>query len=223
MLVALPAEPAVPDRLWETADGTYHAAGDHRSDGGIRKRRALSARADQSIFAGPGYDYVFLGTVQEQGVYTIVEESRDYEGNLWGKLKSGAGWVDLSEIRSPEYANALISANYAEEKLILQGDYHSYPGTGQGYEIPVAFRAYGRLRDVVLFPFELTETGLTAGQAIFAMDEWNGDMPLVAQLAFPGDMTTYGICFVDEAGIPHIYSIYISGRNGSLVLSRYEE
>ena len=76
-------------------------------------------RADQSIFEGPGYDYVFAGTVRERGTYTIVEEQWDYEGNLWGKLKSGAGWVDVSQIRSEEYANALISANYADDQNFL--------------------------------------------------------------------------------------------------------
>lgn len=179
-------------------------------------------RADQSIYEGPGYDYVFVGTVQERGTYTIVEESWDYEGNLWGKLKSGAGWVDLTEIRSPEYANALISANYADENLILHGDYHYCPGDNSEYRIPIAIRAYGSLRNVELCAFEFVEDGMAIGEAFFTLSDMDEEMPLVAELAFPGDMSTYAIRFVDEDGITHTYSISISGRNGALVLSEHE-
>ncbi len=176
-------------------------------------------RADQSIYEGPGYDYVFAGTVRERGTYTIVEEAWDTEGNLWGKLKSGAGWVDLTEIRSEEYANALISANYADDNLILHGDYHYCPGDELEYRIPIAFRAYGTLRDVALFVYDFSGEDYVMGADFFNLTELTPEMPLVAELAFPGDMSMYGIRFVDENGVIHIYSIYISGRNGALVLS----
>lgn len=39
---------------------------------------------------GPGVSYGINGTITDRGVYTIVEES-----NGWGKLKSGAGWINL--------------------------------------------------------------------------------------------------------------------------------
>ena len=176
-------------------------------------------RADQSIYEGPGYDYIFVGTVRERGTYTIVEEVLDYAGNLWGRLKSGAGWVDLTEIRSEEYANALISANYADENLILHGEYHYCPGDASEYRIPIVFRAYGKLRDVELCGFDFAGEAFAMGEAFFTLAEWNEEMPLVAELAFPGDMSMYGIRFVDEKGESHCYSIYISGRNGALVLT----
>jgi len=40
---------------------------------------------------GPGTNYAVVGTVKKNEIYTIVEES-----NGWGKLKSGAGWINLS-------------------------------------------------------------------------------------------------------------------------------
>ena len=179
-------------------------------------------RADQSIYEGPGYDYVFVGTVRERGTYTIVEETRDYEGNLWGKLKSGAGWVDLTEIRSPEYANALISANFADDNLILHGDYHYCPGDNSEYRVAIAIRAYGSLRNVELCGFDFVEDDFVMGEAFFTLSEMDEEMPLVAELAFPGDMSMYGIRFTDEAGNTYVYSIYISGRNGALILSEYD-
>lgn len=178
-------------------------------------------RADQSIYEGPGYDYVFVGTVQLRGTYTIVEEAWDYEGNLWGKLKSGAGWVDLTQIRSPEYANALISANYADDNLILHGDYHYCPGDNSEYRIPIAIRAYGKLRNVELCAYDFAGDDFVMGEAFFTLSEMDEDLPLVAELAFPGDMSMYGISFVDEDGVTHTYSISVSGRNGSLVLSEH--
>lgn len=179
-------------------------------------------RADQSIFEGPGYDYVFAGTVRERGTYTIVEEAEDEEGNLWGKLKSGVGWVDLTQIRSEEYAKALLSANYADDNLLFHGDYHHCPGSEQEFNVSIAFRAYGKLKNVTLFHFEFTGEDYAVGEAFYTLEEMTEEMPLVADLAFPGDMSRFGIHFADETGEVHIYSIYLSGRNGSVVLEPYE-
>ena len=45
--------------------------------------------------AGPGTNYAVNGTISKGGVYTIIEEAKDKNGGLWGKLKSGAGWISL--------------------------------------------------------------------------------------------------------------------------------
>lgn len=174
-------------------------------------------RGDQSIYEGPGYDYCYVDTVRQRGTYTIVEEVRDSEGNLWGRLKSGIGWVDLTEIRSEGYKNAPISANYADENLMLHGAYYHY-SDGQEYSVPIAIRAYEKLRDVVLYSIGLSDAGLTPGEDLVTLPEMAEEMLLVAELAFPGDMSMYGIRFVDEAGMFHVYNIYISGRNGALML-----
>lgn len=177
-------------------------------------------RADQSIYDGPGYDYAFVDTVREMGAYTIVEEAWDLEGNLWGKLKSGMGWVDLTQIHSGEYAKALIGANFADENLLFHGDYYHCSTGSQEYCTPVVFRAYGKLRDVALFAYEFSGEDYVAGADFFSLPELTKEMPLVAELAFPGDMSMYGIRFTDESGKTYIYSIYISGRNGALVLEK---
>ena len=57
----------------------------------------------QSIYSGPGYSYSYVRGVEETNNYTIVDEAYDMEGRLWGKLKSGVGWVDLTDIRSGGY------------------------------------------------------------------------------------------------------------------------
>ena len=50
------------------------------------------------IYTNPGYNYPKADTTADIGVYTIVAECRDEDGNLWGRLKSGVGWVDVTLI-----------------------------------------------------------------------------------------------------------------------------
>jgi hypothetical protein len=173
------------------------------------------------IYAGPGYQNQIRGEIKDKGSYTIVEESvQTFTGGrsvTWGKLKSGMGWVDLTQIRSESYANALISANYADNYMLSHGEYHHFSQT-QEYTIPIAFRAYGKLRDVTLLAMDFDAKGYVPGAELFTLQEMTAEKPLVAELAFPGDMTTYGIRFLDESGISHDCIIYISGRNGALVL-----
>lgn len=45
--------------------------------------------------AGAGQNYTINGYVKKGEVYTIVNEQKDSSNNLWGKLKSGAGWICL--------------------------------------------------------------------------------------------------------------------------------
>ena len=49
------------------------------------------------IFEQPSHGSSVAMTLDGEGIYTIVEESFD-GGEWWGKLKSGAGWVDLNDI-----------------------------------------------------------------------------------------------------------------------------
>ena len=55
------------------------------------------------IYAGPGYDQKQVGAIRDKGTYTIVEEKqvRSPEMGLvtWGRLKSGAGWIDLADAK----------------------------------------------------------------------------------------------------------------------------
>ena len=75
-------------------------------------------RPDFPIWDGPGYDYFLIVTVEEAGVYTIVEEEVDAEGNLWGQLKSGIGWIDLTLLEREEAEPPLLTGNFAEEMLV---------------------------------------------------------------------------------------------------------
>ena len=47
------------------------------------------------IHNAPTYNSEITGSIDEEGVYTIVEECYDENMNKWGKLKSGVGWILL--------------------------------------------------------------------------------------------------------------------------------
>jgi N-acetylmuramoyl-L-alanine amidase len=52
---------------------------------------------DLSIREGAGTEYKKVGAITDNGSYTIVETKKSKDGGTWGKLKSGAGWINISE------------------------------------------------------------------------------------------------------------------------------
>ena len=49
-----------------------------------------------NVRKGPGFDHYIVTTlIDDQNVYTIVEEDADHQGNRWGYLRSGLGWIML--------------------------------------------------------------------------------------------------------------------------------
>lgn len=51
-----------------------------------------------NIYSQPSYDSTTVQSISI-GAYTIVEEQTDSDGNAWGKLKSGLGWICISDIQ----------------------------------------------------------------------------------------------------------------------------
>ena len=51
--------------------------------------------ANLNIRKGPGTNYDKTGQFTGKGIFTIVQESKGEGATLWGKLKSGAGWISL--------------------------------------------------------------------------------------------------------------------------------
>ena len=70
---AAPASPAVPFLGRVTADALH-------------------------IRSGPGTNCPIVGTIRDQGVYTIVETASGQGASQWGKLKSGTGWISLAYV-----------------------------------------------------------------------------------------------------------------------------
>ncbi len=51
------------------------------------------------IRKGAGTNTAKVGKITDRGVYTIVEERQGSGASLWGRLKSGAGWISLDYVR----------------------------------------------------------------------------------------------------------------------------
>lgn len=51
---------------------------------------------DLSYRTGPGAEYDKRGAIKDKGIYTIVETAKAKDGGTWGRLKSGAGWINIS-------------------------------------------------------------------------------------------------------------------------------
>ena len=52
-----------------------------------------------NIHKGAGVDTAKVGKITDYGVYTVVEERQGSGASLWGKLKSGVGWIALEYVK----------------------------------------------------------------------------------------------------------------------------
>lgn len=52
---------------------------------------------DTTIYDSPSYNADTTGEITDGLRYTIVDEYVDPYGNLWGKLKSGKGWININD------------------------------------------------------------------------------------------------------------------------------
>lgn len=174
-----------------------------------------------SIFDGPGYDFAYTKLVGMDGVYTIVEEVLDDDGNVWGKLKSGAGWVDLTGIKHTETLPAIIS--FADEELLESGRYIFQKADPSEYSVKIAIRANDLVKDPVFTSMTYEETYWMTDKRLYSAWRLRSTKPLVIEVTFWGDMTSFGFGYTDEYGIERAYMISISGRNGFLEVTEYYE
>lgn len=175
--------------------------------------------ADLPIFSGPSYDDVCVGIVEVAGVYTIVEEAWDYEGNLWGRLKSGAGWINLTDSRIAAQAKVPVSAAYASQRLLSSGNYEQCICDESEYAVKIAFRFYEEVTDVCFSYLQFDGEAYVVADTAGAFARLSPEKPMVMWLSLPGDMSCYGLYFTDSSGATHRYIISISGRNGLVVLT----
>ncbi len=173
---------------------------------------------NQSVYSGPGYDYNFVMSVGISGLYTIVEEAWDSEGNLWGKMKSGVGWVDLTAVRTENQNPPLLTANFANNSEYGTDDYY-YVTDFSEYAVPILFLAGQDLHFMNFYAVDYDYDGLPQLRHLYSHGYMEAGVPVVIVASFPGDMTTYAITFEDSQGNEYCYSICISGRNGALVMS----
>lgn len=170
----------------------------------------------ETIYTGPGYDFSVAQTLSEDGTFTIVAQAWDDAGNLWGELKSGAGWVFLRS--ESAMVGAPISAGFADEELIAKGPYAYILVDKTPNATEIVIYAHEPLHDVCFF--EHVHDGETCVEKpLHTLSDLTIEKPIVAAVSFYGDMTAYGISFIDASGAKRCYEITLSGVDGSVVLT----
>lgn len=182
----------------------------------------LPLEAAVPIFQGPSYDEGYARIVGEDGVYTIMEERWDEEGSLWGRLKSGVGWVNLTALQSPEWQEAPLTACFADHLMLNRQLHLKYLAEDSDYTVEIAFLPREEIWNVQLFMLDWHKWGYEPTEIYCTIDRLSPSLPLIAGVVFYGDMTTYGLSFLDGQGNPHAYSLSISGRNGQLLMEPWE-
>ena len=160
----------------------------------------------------------FLDAFQAETLFFTVDDAILESGHTVYDFALSFFSVDTqSSSVTSDNEELLLGANYADKEFLLHGAYHHYSSEDE-YAVSVVFHAYDKLQDVTILTMEFHEEGYLPGAELFTIPELTTELPLVAELSFPGDMSTYGIRFVDQLGTTHMYSIYISGKDGSLIL-----
>ena len=57
----------------------------------------IKAKTNLNIRSGPGVEYEKVGVLDTKYKYTIIAIKKAADGGTWGKLKSGAGYVNVGE------------------------------------------------------------------------------------------------------------------------------
>ena len=115
---------------------------------------------------------------------------------------------------------APITAAYADASFRPDYAYHSEETE---YITSIAFTPNEVLKDVQFGLLEWQETGsLWMADVLHTIDELSPDQSFLAQVPFWGDLTTYGISFIDETGRERHFSVLIGGEDGSLICTEYE-
>lgn len=93
--------------------------------------------------AGTNYDIV--GTIEDKGIYTIIAEKHGNGANMWGKLKSGAGWISLDYVEKQSSGDVVIEPSGG----ITKGSKVKFVGT-KGYNgETLAYWVRGSIFDVI--------------------------------------------------------------------------
>ena len=174
---------------------------------------------DELIFDSPSYDGRFVDTVRVAGSYTIVSKLEDPEGNVWGLLKSGVGWVNLSSVVENNAADLIISG--AELTYTPTEEEVREYGTKQDYTTPVIIHCYDQIENVRIYRLTHDGINLVQDELLYTIPELLPEWPLVLHLDFTGSMSMFGISFLDVNGAEHHYSIQQNGRNNATHLAPY--
>ena len=134
------------------------------------------------------------------------------------RLKSGLGWVNLTELDGNSHAPQLTVQCIDRQQL---SGYYIYCVTDESqYAFTISMGISETVYNVQFYTLSWNY-GYHVRDVYYTMDSWDSRDLFVAEIALPGDTSTYGIQFTASNGITYYYGITDSGLDGSLVVFPY--
>ncbi len=192
----------------ETSDNSY--ANDGTSSETVKPFEPYVvkiSRADFPIYKGVGYEYGFACYVEKASAYTIVEEAEDSFGNLWGKLKSGAGWVDLTQLNVEEARGPVLTLLELTDDILNNGNYIYCPASDSEYAAKILLKANVQIAKIEFFPMEISDT-LKETSPEYTKKNCAAGAYILVDISLPGDISEYGIRVTDMDGFVYRYSVF---------------
>ncbi len=173
----------------------------------------------QPIYEGPSYDERMLGIVRKPTGYTIVEEAVDYAGTLWGRLKSGAGWIDLDSVRNWDGTIHSFSAWFVD---VDSADYYEDTELTHLYQY-ACFLPWEHMMDISFRSCHGMDPEGTMSGEVLHIPYMNADNEYIIALTFPHDFSEFLMSFTTADGAEHQYRLVYSLRNGELSCFEHSE
>ena len=145
--VTLQTEPEA-ENVTETEAETTTSAKETTAPSPAFNSYTITIRDKTYVYSGPGHEYHYVMTIYEQGVYTIVDERiHPSTGEVWGKLKSGAGWVNITAVKSYHYyeVDHFESSYEGVEPYLytVSANTNVYEGPGFSYDVTMTITDKG--------------------------------------------------------------------------------
>ena len=116
-----------------------------------------------------------------------------------------------------------IQAHWAEDVLDGISDYHEVSVSTAEPLARVLLSCEYAVKDFKVLGIEASMSSSLSffTEELYALDELSPDRPLLLNMTFYGLLPSYGVSYVDDSGETISYSINISGKDGSVILTEF--
>jgi hypothetical protein len=170
------------------------------------------------VFAVPndtndGVDYYSNVDGITSKLVSVKLENYDYEKNA-AELFEGAAKIEFTPLSSfktsvPLKASEMKADSKADETFNLSET------AGEN----ILFTATEDIRMLRINSITLNQETSSTYKRLYRLDELKAGKTLAAGLPFAGDLSAYDISFIDSTGVMRSYTLSVSGKDGSLILS----
>ena len=116
-----------------------------------------------------------------------------------------------------------VQAHWAEDVLVGLSDYHEVSVSTAEPLARVLLSCEYAVRDFKVLGIEASMSSSLSffTEELYALDELTPERPLLLNMTFYGLLPYYGVSYVDDSGETISYSINMSGKDGSVILTEF--